>query len=141
MGLNLIVALQIANLNANAGQMFSAGASLTTGGANAATIQSMAGTLMTNSNSGGTVMLTEIDGVGSNVICKSQTAIQIGAGPQTPFVSRYAPGCAVNSDFTALMPIADGQIVYLAESYFDTPYPWVFATSSTPTGIYVKAIY
>ncbi len=140
MGLNMIVALQIANLNSNAAQMFSIGTDFTKT-ANIAILQAVAGNLQTNTNSGGIVMLTEIDGVGGAAVCKNQVSIPIGIGPSSAFTSRYAPGCSDASAFTAIMPVTDGQVVYLAESYFDTPYPWAFATSATSTGIYVKAIY
>jgi Flp pilus assembly protein TadG len=149
-GLSLVTALQVANLNANAGQMFSSGADMSsltaTGLQNQGIIQAIASNA--NLTSGGVIVLSEIDDIAGAIVCSNQVVITIGS----PTPSNYsgslfatAPpspgnyGSVLSPPFT--MSLTTGQSAYVAETFFNSPYPWPFAMSSTPKGIYVRAIF
>ncbi len=139
-GMSMVQANQVANLNSTAGQMFSSGTDFTQAG-NVGILQKIAGTLQTSGSGGGVVFLSEIDYSSSGgYVCSNQITIQIGTGGTG--TSQYVPGGLVGS-FAALMPgMTNGQTAYLAETYYNNPqFTWAFAPSGTGTGIYVKAVF
>lgn len=140
-GMSMTMAMQAANLNASAGQMFSYGVDFTQP-ANISIVQTMAGSLQTSTSGGGVVILSEIDDTSNGYVCSNQVTIQIspvGNGG----TSQYCSGGAATGAFMALMPMAVGQTAYVAETYYTPPqsFNWAFAPTGTGTGIYVKAIF
>jgi hypothetical protein len=141
-GMNMVTAMQAANLNSSAGQMFSAGWDFTQP-VNQSMLQAMAGTLQTSTSGGGVVILSEVQyTTNAGYVCIAQTTITIGVGGNGG-QSKYEPGCADNGSFAGLMaPTVNGQIAYLAETYYNNPaFTWAFAPAGTGTGIYEVAIF
>jgi hypothetical protein len=141
-GMNMVTAMQAANLNSSAGQMFSAGWDFTQP-VNQSMLQAMAGTLQTSTSGGGVIILSEVQyTTNAGYACTGQTTITIGnGGPAGP--SKYEPGCADNGSFATLMPMSvNGQTAYLAETFYNNPaFAWVFAPAGTSTGIYEVAVF
>jgi len=149
-GMSMVMGMQVASLNANAGQMFASGVDFTQA-TNVALLLQTAGSLaagpngITASGGNGVIILSEIagsDGTSAGEVCP----LQIIIGNQSLFTSNYVPGGqggTVSSAFTSMMPnLALGQVSYLAEAYFNnSQYAWAFAPGGTGMGIYVKAIY
>jgi hypothetical protein len=104
----------------------------------------MAGTLQTSTSGGGVIVLSEVQYTkAAGYVCLGQTTIQIGNGGAGGYQSKYEPGGADNGSFAGLMPMTiDGQIAYLAETYYNNPaFAWVFAPAGTSTGIYEVAVF
>ena len=141
-GMNMVTALQAANLNTSAGQMSSAGWDFTLP-MNQSMLQAMAGTLQTSASGGGVVILSEVQYTKkTGYVCLGQTTVPIGNGGSGG-ISKYEPGGVDNGSFAALMPMSvDGQIAYLAETYYNNPaFTWAFAPNGTNTGIYEVAVF
>jgi len=138
-GMTMVQANQVASLNATAGQMISSGVDFTQA-ENVSILQKVAGTLQTSSTGTGAVIVSEVDYSTSNgYVCSNQITIPIAGGTGT---SQYVPGGLVGS-FASLMPgMTDGQVAYLAETYYNNPqFAWALAPSGTASGIYVKAVF
>jgi hypothetical protein len=99
--------------------------------------------LSTSTSGNGNVILSEIAYTTTNgYVCSNQIAVNFGMGSNPQGTSKYAPGQVVSSAFTAMMPMTNGQVAYVAETYYNNPqYVWAFAPAGTGTGIYVKAIF
>jgi len=141
-GMNMVTAMQAANLNSSAGQMFSAGWDFTQP-VNQSMLQAMAGTLQTSTSGGGVLILSEVQYTkAAGYVCLGQTTITIGNGGSGG-ISKYEPGGVDNGSFAALMPMSvDGQTAYLAETYYNNPaFAWAFAPAGTSTGIYEVAVF
>jgi len=139
-GMSMTAAMQAANLNASAGQMFSYGVDFTQP-ANQSIVKAMAGSLQTNASGGGVVILSRIDDTSNGYVCSTQITIQISTGGNGG-TSQYCSGGAATGAFTALMPMVLGQTAYVAETYYSNPqFAWAFAPTGTGTGIYTKAIF
>jgi hypothetical protein len=141
-GMSMVTAVQVSGLNASAGQMFASGVDFTLP-ANQSILQTVAGSLNTSTSGGGIVILSEIAYTTDNgYVCSTQISVSIGNSSQGQGTSQYAPGQVVSSAFTALMPMANGQVAYVAETYYNNPqYAWAFAPAGTGTGIYAKAMF
>jgi Flp pilus assembly protein TadG len=139
-GMSMTTAMQAANLNASAGQMFSYGVDFTQG-ANVNILQTMAGSLQTSTSGGGVVILSKIDDTTSNgYVCSNQITITIGTGGNGG-TSQYCSGGAATPPFT----MVPGQTAYVAETYYTPPqsFNWAFAPAGTgkKPAIYEKAIF
>jgi len=139
-GVSLVSAIQVANLNANAGQMFAAGTDFTNA-ANQAILWRVGGSL--DMADYGKVILSEID-VAPDFSLSCPNPITIGTGPGA---SQYVAGGAVLPAFSDLIQtggytLASGQRFYLAETFYTNPaLTWVFAPATTSKGIYMKAVF
>ncbi|MGD1071408.1 MAG: hypothetical protein ABSB15_14805 [Bryobacteraceae bacterium] len=140
-GMNMVTAMQVENLTASAGQMFSAGWDFTNP-TNVSMLRAMAGTLQTSSTGSGVVILSEVQYTSNGLVCSNQITTVIGSAGYTG-TSQYCAGGAVTAAFTALMPMTVvGQTAYVAESYYNNPqFAWALAPAGTSTGIYQKAIF
>jgi hypothetical protein len=136
-GMSMVMAMQAANLNATAGQMFSTGIDFTQASNQTMLQTTVAGGLNTISSAGGVVILSEIDGTGTGATCSTPILISLGTGAPVGKTSQCANVVA------AMTPsLGAGQSIYLAETYYNNPlFTWVFAPAGTGTGIYVKAVF
>ena len=142
-GMNMVTAMQAANLNTSVGQMFSAGWDFTQVANQNLLQQMLAGTLQTSTSGGGVIILSQVQYTQkSGYVCLGQTTITLGNGGLGG-ISKYEPGGVDNGSFAALMPMSvDGQIAYLAETYYNNPaFTWAFAPNGTGTGIYEVAVF
>jgi hypothetical protein len=144
-GMSMVMSIQVTNLNANAGQMFSTGVDFTQA-ANVDMLLKVAGNLkITASGGDGAIILSQIqgtNGTSAGEVCTNQIVI----GDPSRGVSQYAPagqGGGVSAAFIAIVSnLQLGQTVYVAESSFsNAQYAWALAPFGTGTGIYAKAIY
>ncbi len=139
-GVSMVNAMQVASVNASAGQMLSTGVDFTQA-ANQALVQNLgvASNLDFSSSGKGVVILSEIDGTSSGNVCSQQFIIGNSAQGTSKYVSG---GVGSASGFTLMGTLSTGQIVYLAETYYDNSQnAWAFAPPGTPTTIYVKAVF
>ena len=143
-GIQMATGIQVANLNASAGQMFSSGIDFTQA-ANVTLLQNIAtGSNLNFSSSGlGVVFLSELEGTSNGISCIAQFTIGNPSQGSATYASLVAPtgvGGAVNSPFTTAM--SNGQIAYVAETYYNvSQYAWAFAPTGTGNQIYVKAVF
>jgi hypothetical protein len=153
-GMSMLMSNQVVALNRTAGHMFSMGVDFSQT-ANRNLLIAVAGNLnITSAGGNGVVILTEIEGTGNNqAVCERRLVIGNASLRASSFVN---PSSAVldsagnvtnlndasaNADsLSSWMPISQGQVVYLAETYFSTAnFDWTgFLTG---TGIYDKAIF
>ena len=135
-GMNMVTAMQAANLNSSAGQMFSSGQ--WDAGQLQTMLPAMAGTLnSTSPGVGGVVILSEIQNTSNGYICTQLTPITIGNGGATG-ASKYCQAGAVNPPFNMVV----GQTAFIAETYYINPnLAWVFARAGTSNGIYEVAVF
>ena len=153
-GLSTLRAAEVAALNRSAGHMFAAGVDFSQS-ANRNLLLKIAGSLNISDAGGqGVIILSEIDGTGVNhgVIARritignsAQRASSFGtpagglldaAGKVTDLSSPSA-----NADsFAAVVPLAQGDVFYVAEAYFSTSdYDWTGVFTSG--GIYTKCVF
>ena len=154
-GMSLVRSMQVAALNRNAAHMFAMGVDFSQQ-ANRNLLLKVAGSLnITDSGGTGLVILSEIDGTGNNqAVCSRRLVIGNAALRNSSYVSPASnvldsggnvtnvnDGSAqVSAAFTAIMPMTQGQVAYVAETYFSTSdYDW--PGFLTHTGIYTKAIF
>lgn len=147
-GMNMVTAMQVENLTATAGQMFSSGQWSASQLETMLNTPTMAGTLQTSPTvgAGGLIILSEVQYSSANqtwACVPPQITIQIDQGGAGGDQSKYEPGCADNGLFETLMPgSVDGQVAYLAETYYNNPaFVWALAPANTNTGIYEKAVF
>ena len=152
-GMSLLRSIQVAALNRDAGHLFATGMDFSQS-ANRQLLLKIAGTLnITDSGGQGVVILSEIDGTGTNqAVCSRRYVI----GNPALRASSFASPNSVNSSGTvtnlndassktsgfapAVMPMAQGDVAYVAETYFSTSqYDW--AALLTGTGVYTKAVF
>ena len=144
----MLTGMQVANLNAAAGQMLASGVDFTQS-ANVSVLQAVAGNLNTSTATGGVVILSTITGTtaGGGVVpvCSSSQTITLATGGTVSGqTSKYSPcgSGAGNAAFNTLIQnLTAGQLIYVAETYYTPQYAWVFAPTGTPSGIYVKAMF
>jgi hypothetical protein len=144
-GISMVTGIQVANLNAAAGQMLSSGVDFTRT-ANVTLLQNIAtgNNLNFSSSSGlGVVILSELLDTSGGIQCVSQFTIGNASQSGTTYTSHYAPagaGQPANNPFSTAM--TTGQIAYVAETYYNTSqYAWAFAPTGTGQFIYVKAVF
>lgn len=136
-GMNMVTAMQVAGLNASAGQMLASGVDFSLP-ANQTLLQTLAGSLNTSSSGSGVVIVSEIDQTSAGPVCSSQILIPLNGGTNA---SKYVPAGTV-TDFTNLITLVPGQSAFLAETYYNNPQlNWSLAPTGTGTGIYVKNIF
>jgi hypothetical protein len=150
-GMSVLEAIEVTALNRDAGHMFAQGVDFSQG-ANQNLLVKIAGNLNISPTGGdGVVILSEIDGTGTNT---GVIARRFVIGDATLRASSFGTpdmidsGGTVTSDasatatnFTpAVMPMVNGQVAYVAETYFNTSaYDWVGLLRGT--GIYVRAVF
>ena len=154
-GMSLFMSTQVVGLNRDAGHMFAMGVDFSQS-SNRNLLLKIAGNLnITDSGGNGVVILTEIDGTGNNqAVCARRLVIGNAALQSSAYVNPASnlldsggnvtneadPSAAVNPSFTAIMPMAQGQVAYLVETYFSTAqYDWTGLLNNT--GIHMKAIF
>jgi hypothetical protein len=170
-GFNLIYALQVNQINRDAGHMYARGVDFsgdTAGLVNQAVIFQMAPNLQTTTSSGiETMILSEIEYIGPNSgapgCANMNHAVftqQITFGNSALFSSKYGTVAASSmvsggsgnvanptTDVTvradgilALLPMTDGQVAYVAETYRSTTNITIPGFPSNP-GVYARAIF
>ena len=142
-------------LNRNVAHMFATGVDFSQA-ANRNLVLKIAGSLhIQDSGGSGVILLTEIDGTGNGqAICARRIVIGNAALRASSYVTPASsvldsggavtnlndPSARVNAAFLTMMPMSQGDVVYLAETYFSTSdYDW--AGFLTGTGIYTKAMF
>ena len=153
-GMSALEAMQVVELNRSAGHMFATGVDFSQA-ANRNLLIAVAGSLnITGAGGTGVIILSEIDGTGNNnAVCSRRLVIGNAALHTSNYVNPAsnlidAGGNVTNvndpsanaNGFTAMMPMAQGQVNYLAETYFSTSnFDWIHFL--TGTSIYAKAVF
>ena len=154
-GMSMLRSLQVVGLNRDAGHMFAGGMDFSQA-TNRNLLVKVAGDLrFTASGGNGVVILSEIDGLGNNqAVCSHRIVIGNAALRNSSYVNPGSglidsagnvtnlndPSVKVTAAFMAMMPIAQGEVIYLAETYFSTAdYDWTGLLAGT--GIYTKAVF
>jgi hypothetical protein len=153
-GMSVLMSGEVVALNRSAGHMFATGVDFSQA-ANRNLLIKVAGDLnITPAGGNGVIILSEIDGTGNNhAVCSRQLIIGNAALRKSAYVNPNssiidAGGNVTNlndasanaNSFAAWMPLAQGQIAYLSETYFSTSsFDW--AGVLTGTGIYKKAVF
>ncbi len=154
-GMSMVRSIDVVALNRDAGHMFAEGVDFSQP-ANRNILLVIAGTLgITNTGGNGVIILSEIDGTGTNTaVCARQYVIGNAALRASSYVNPSSSlldssGAVTNLNdpsanaaaFTpAVMPMNAGDVAYLAETFVSTStYDWTgFLTG---TGVYTKSIF
>jgi hypothetical protein len=154
-GMSMLQSIEVVALNRNAGHMFAEGVDFTVAANRSLLLQTASGLGITNGGGNGVIILSEIDGTGTNTAVCSRHIVIGNAGLRT---SSYAnpsssildsSGAVTNLNdpsanaaaFTpSVMTMNTGDKAYVAETYLSTSnYDWTgFITG---TGIYTKAFF
>lgn len=149
-GMAMMRSIQVTALNRDAGHMFSQGVDFSQG-ANQNLLVKIAGDLNITATGGdGVVILSEIVATGTNQAVIAQRLV---VGNASLRASNYgtpdmvdsggnvtADASATATNFTpAVMPMVQGQIAYVAETYFSTSD--VSLAGLLPNGIYIWAVF
>ena len=154
-GMSMLRSMKVQALNRNVAHMFATGVDFSQA-ANRNLVLKIAGSLhIQDSGGSGVILLTEIDGTGNGqAICARRIVIGNAALRASSYVTPASsvldsggavtnlndPSARVNAAFLTMMPMSQGDVVYLAETYFSTSdYDW--AGFLTGTGIYTKAMF
>ena len=154
-GMSMVRSIEVVSLNRDAGHMFAEGIDFSQQ-ANRNILLKIAGNLgITDSGGNGVIVLSEIDGTGTNTaVCARQFIIGNAAlrpssyvNPSSSVVDSSGGVTNLNdpsvnaAGFTpSVMPMNSGDVGYLAETYVSTSgYDWTgFLTG---TGVYSKSIF
>lgn len=153
-GMSALRSMQVIALNRNAGHMFAMGVDFSQAG-NKDILQKISGSLQVTDAAGkGVMILSEIAGTGNNqAVCTRQFVFGNTALRQSSYtnpaprlldgagnVTNMSDPSASANAFAAIMPIAQGQTAYVAETYFSTAeYDWTGFLNGT--GVYAKAVF
>jgi hypothetical protein len=152
-GMSMLQSIQVAALNRDAGEMFAKGVDFTQT-QNIDLLLKIAGSLnITAAGGNGVVVLSEIDGTGTNTaVCSRRIVVGNAALRGSSYVNPTGidaggnvtnvnePSANADSFTPAVIPMSRGQVAYVAETYFSTSqYDWTgFLTG---TGIYNVAVF
>jgi hypothetical protein len=154
-GVAMLRSMEVAGLNRDAGHMFATGVDFSQS-VNRNLLLKVAGNLnITDTGGKGVVILSEIDGTGNNqAVCSLRLVIGNAALRQSSYVNPSSgvldsagnvtnlndASASVAPAFLAMMPMTQGQVAYVVETYFSTSdYDW--PGFLTGTGIYMKAVF
>ncbi len=154
-GMSMVMAIQVVGLNRDAGRLFSGGVDFSQTSSQNLLVKIAGGLSVTDTGGKGVIIFSEFDGTGTNqAVCSRRIvvgnallrnssyanpspALLDGGGNVTNLSD---PSAAVNASFMTLLPMTQGQVAYLVETYFSTSqYDWTGFLSGT--GIYAKAIF
>jgi hypothetical protein len=154
-GMAMLRSLQVIALNHDAGHMFATGVDFSQT-VNRNLLLKVAGNLNISSAGGtGVIIFSEIDGTGNNqAVCARRIVVGNAALRSSSYVNPSSslvdaggnvtnlndPSASVSPAFLAIMPMVQGQVAYLVETYFSTAdYDWPGLL--TGTGIYTKVVF
>jgi hypothetical protein len=153
-GMAMLRSIQVVELNRDAGHMFSQGVDFSQAGNRNILLKVASGLGITDGGGQGVIILSEIDGTGTNTaVCSRRIVIGNAALRTSSFVSPSpsvldSNGAVTNlndpsvnaNGFTSLMPMNTGDVAYVAETYLSTSaYDWTGVLSGT--GIYTKSVF
>lgn len=146
-GMSMVMAIQVVGLNRDAGRLFSGGVDFSQL-ASQSLLAKIAGNLNSQLTGGtGIVILSEIDGTGTNPVCSRQLVVGSNKTLKSSAYVNPSPGLldssgdvSNTSDASAQvtnfpLTMTQGQVAYLVETYFST------SQYLSGTGIYAKAIF
>jgi hypothetical protein len=161
-GMSMVMAIQVVGLNRDAGRLFAGGVDFSEASSSQSATSSrglllkLAGGLnITDTGGNGVIILSEFDGTGPNTaVCSRRIVVGNASLKASSYANPSAavldedgsvtnlsdPSAAVNASFMTLLPMTQGQVAYLVETYFSTSqYDWTGLLNGT--GIYAKAIF
>lgn len=154
-GMALLKSIRVVELTRSAGHMFSEGIDFSQAANRNILLQVASGLGITDSGGQGVIILSEIDGTGTNTAVCSRRIVIGNAGLRASSYASPSSGIldssgavtnlndpSANADaFTpAVMPMSRGDVAYVAETYLSTSaYDWTGVL--TGTGIYMKAVF
>jgi hypothetical protein len=154
-GMSMLRSIQVVELNRDAGHMFSEGVDFSQAGNRNILLKIASGLGITDGGGQGVIILSEIDGTGSNAaVCSRRIVIGNAAlrasfyvNPSSAVVDSSGavtnlndPSANANSFTSSVMPMNAGDVAYVAETYLSTSaYDWTGVLSGT--GIYTKSVF
>jgi hypothetical protein len=145
----------VVGLNRDAGRLFSAGVDFSETSSQSLLVKIAGGLNITPTGGNGVVILSEFDGTGPNqAVCSRRIVVGNASLKSSSYANPSAslldedgnvtnvsdPSAQVNASFMSLLPMTQGQVAYMVETYFSTSqYDWAGLLNGT--GIYAKAIF
>jgi hypothetical protein len=154
-GMSMVMAIQVVGLNRDAGRLFSGGVDFSQTSSQNLLVKLAGGLNITDAGGNGVIIFSEFDGTGNNTaVCSRRIVVGNASLKASSYANPSAavldaggnvtnlsdPSAAVNASFMSLLPMTQGQVAYLVETYFSTSqYDWTGILNGT--GIYAKAIF
>jgi hypothetical protein len=154
-GMSMVMAIQVVGLNRDAGRLFSGGVDFSQTSSQNLLVKIAGGLNITGTGGNGVIILSEFDGTGPNqAVCSRRVVVGNASLKNSSYANPSAnlldgagnvtnlsdPSAQVNASFMSLLPMAQGRVAYMVETYFSTSqYDWTGLLSGT--GIYARAIF
>ena len=154
-GINLGRSIQVGQICRDADSMYVRGVDFSQTSSQNLLVKLAGGLNITDAGGNGVIIFSEFDGTGANTaVCSRRIVVGNASLRSSSYANPSAavldqggnvtnlndPSAQVNASFMSLLPMTQGQVAYLVETYFSTSqYDWTGFLSGT--GIYAKAIF